>query len=124
FFLVVFAATGIGNGSTYKMIPAIWRHEAERATTPNTPERTAALGAATKQASAAIGVIGAVGAIGGFLIPLAFSAPWVEDPMSATKGAFVVFTLFYGVCGAVCWFCYLRTSVLTARLPSLAHARV
>ena len=34
FFLCVFAATGIGNGSTYKMIPAIWRTEAERATTP------------------------------------------------------------------------------------------
>ena len=36
FFLCVFAATGIGNGSTYKMIPAIWRTEAERATTPGT----------------------------------------------------------------------------------------
>ncbi|MDS8883751.1 hypothetical protein RLK73_00800, partial [Streptococcus pneumoniae] len=79
--------TGIGNGSTYKMIPAIWRTEAERATPAGTPERTAALLAGTKQASAAIGVIGAVGAIGGFLIPMAFSAPWVADPMSATKGA-------------------------------------
>ena len=38
------------------------------------PERSAALLAGTKQASAAIGVIGAVGAIGGFLIPMAFSA--------------------------------------------------
>ena len=35
FFLCIFAATGIGNGSTYKMIPAIWRSEAERATTPH-----------------------------------------------------------------------------------------
>ncbi|WKN48824.1 MFS transporter [Nocardioides sp. Arc9.136] len=101
FFLCVFAATGIGNGSTYKMIPAIWRTEAERATTAGTPERTAAVDAATKQASAAIGVIGAVGAVGGFLVPLAFSSPWVEDPMSATKGAFVVFTAFYVVCAAV-----------------------
>ena len=62
FFLCIFAATGIGNGSTYKMIPAIFRTEAERATTPNTSERRAALDAATKQSSAAIGVIGAVGA--------------------------------------------------------------
>jgi NNP family nitrate/nitrite transporter-like MFS transporter len=75
FFLCVFASTGIGNGSTYKMIPAIWRTEAERATEPGTPQRAAALLAATKQASAAIGVIGAVGAIGGFLIPIAFSSP-------------------------------------------------
>ena len=55
----------------------------------------------TKQASAAIGVIGAVGAIGGFLIPIAFSSPWVDNPLSATKGAFIVFACFYVVCAVV-----------------------
>ena len=123
FFLCVFAATGIGNGSTYKMIPAIWRTEAERATTPGTPERSAALLAGTKQASAAIGVIGAVGAIGGFLIPMAFSAPWVEDPMSAAKGSFVVFTCFYVVCATVTWFVYLRRPS-ASRATSLAGAGI
>jgi NNP family nitrate/nitrite transporter-like MFS transporter len=123
FFLCVFAATGIGNGSTYKMIPAIWRTEAERATVPGTPERTAALLRGTKQASAAIGVIGAVGAIGGFLIPMAFSAPWVADPMSATKGAFVVFTAFYVVCAAVTWAVYLRRPA-EVRATSLAGAGI
>ncbi len=123
FFLCVFAATGIGNGSTYKMIPAIWRTEAERSTTPGTPERSAALLAGTKQASAAIGVIGAVGALGGFLIPMAFSAPWVEDPMSAAKGAFVVFTCFYVVCAAVTWFVYLRRPA-ESRATSLAGAGI
>ena len=96
FFLLIFASTGIGNGSTYKMIPAIWRREAEthhrgrvrRSGPPPSPP-------STKQASAALGVIGAVGALGGFLIPIAFSSPWVDDPLSATKGAFVVFTAFY-----------------------------
>ena len=43
FFLCVFASTGIGNGSTYKMIPAIWRTEAERTTDAGSPARTAAL---------------------------------------------------------------------------------
>ena len=123
FFLCVFAATGIGNGSTYKMIPAIWRTEAERSTRPGTPERRAALLAGTKQASAAIGVIGAVGALGGFLIPMAFSAPWVADPMTAAKGAFVVFTGFYVVCGAVTWFVYLR-SPAEVRTTSLAGAGI
>ncbi|MDP2772873.1 MAG: MFS transporter [Nocardioides sp.] len=124
FFLCVFAATGIGNGSTYKMIPAIWRTEAERATAPGTPERTSALLAATKQASAAIGVIGAVGAIGGFLIPIAFSAPWVTDPMSATKGAFVVFTAFYVVCAAVTWVVYLRKPHEAKAHVSLANVGI
>jgi len=110
FFLCVFAATGIGNGSTYKMIPAIWRTGAVRATTEGTPERTSAVAEATKRASAAIGVIGAVGAIGGFLIPLAFAAPWVDDPTSSTQGAFVVFTAYYVVCALVTWAVFLRRS--------------
>ena len=57
----VFAATGIGNGSAYKMIPAIWRNEARR-TAPGSPERAAALAIATKESSAALGIVGAVGA--------------------------------------------------------------
>ncbi len=121
FFLCIFAATGIGNGSTYKMIPAIFRTEAERATTPNTPERVVALREATTRSSAAIGIIGAVGAIGGFLIPLAFSAPWVDDPLSATQGAFVVFACFYVVCAGVTYVVYLRGR---ARATSLATARI
>jgi len=108
FFLLVFAATGVGNGSTYKMIPAIFRTEAERATTPGTKERVAALLAATKKSSAAIGIIGAAGAIGGFLIPITFSSPWVDDPMEATKTAFTIFTVFYFACAGTTWFVYLR----------------
>jgi NNP family nitrate/nitrite transporter-like MFS transporter len=121
FFLCIFAATGIGNGSAYKMIPAIWRTEAERATTPNTPERSAALSTATKQASAALGVVGAMGALGGFLIPIAFSSPWVDNPLSATKGAFMVFTAYYVLCAAVTWTVYLRHP---AKATSLARAGI
>ncbi len=124
FFLCVFAATGIGNGSTYKMIPAIWRSDVERSTAPGTPERTAAVSVATKQSSAALGVIGAVGAMGGFLIPLAFASPWVDDPLSATKGAFSLFAAYYVLCAGVTWFCYLRRSLMVARVPSLAAANV
>ncbi|GAA4363355.1 MFS transporter [Nocardioides caricicola] len=121
FFLLIFASTGIGNGSTYKMIPSIWRREAEETTAPGTPERAAALSAATKQSSAALGVIGAVGAMGGFLIPLAFSSPWVDDPLSATKGAFVVFTCFYVVCALVTVAVYLRRP---SRATKLAMAGI
>ncbi len=91
------------------------RHDAEHL------RATAALDAATKQSSAAIGVIGAVGALGGFLIPLAFSSPWVDDPLSATKGAFVVFTCFYVVCAVVTYAVYLRRTVSAT---SLARAGI
>jgi NNP family nitrate/nitrite transporter-like MFS transporter len=116
FFLLIFASTGIGNGSTYKMIPAIWRREAEVTTEAGTPERAEALASSTKQASAALGVIGAVGAMGGFLIPLAFSSPWVPDPLTATKGAFVVFTGYYVLCAVVTVAVYLRRPARATRL--------
>lgn len=112
-FMLVFACSGIGNGSTYKMIPAIFRTDAERATSEGSPERELALLDGTKKSSAAVGIIGAVGAIGGFLIPITFGSPWVSDPLSATKAAFIVFTCFYVVCAAVTWAVYLRRSAAT-----------
>jgi NNP family nitrate/nitrite transporter-like MFS transporter len=107
-FLLVFACTGIGNGSTYKMIPALHRADAVLATADGTPERELALLDGTKRSSAAVGIIGAVGAIGGFLIPITFNSPWVSEPLAATRGAFAVFTAFYLVCLAVTWAVYCR----------------
>ena len=121
FFLCVFAATGIGNGSAYKMIPAIWRNEVEVTTDADTPERASALKVAMKESSAALGVVGAAGALGGFLIPLAFASPWVDNPLSATKGAFMAFTFYYVVCAVVCYVVYIRRSARTAHL---ADARI
>lgn len=119
FFLLVFAATGIGNGSAYKMIPAIWRREAETTSPAGSPARDAAIAVATKESSAALGVVGAAGALGGFLIPIAFSSPWVDDPMSATKGAFVVFTAYYVLCALVTYAVYVRTPARAAK-PAMA----
>ena len=107
-FLLVFFFAGIGNGSTYKMIPAIFKTEADRSATPNTPEHAAAMLNSTKRASAAVGIIGAVGAIGGFLIPITFGSPWITDPLEATKTAFMAFTLFYLVCASVTYLVYVR----------------
>jgi NNP family nitrate/nitrite transporter-like MFS transporter len=114
-FLFVFAATGVGNGSVYRMIPAIWKVQAKKAGAPGSPARVAADARATKEASAVLGIAGAIGALGGFLIPITFGSPWVDDPVSAVKSAFVVFTLFYVVCLAVTWFCYLRPKSEMAR---------
>jgi NNP family nitrate/nitrite transporter-like MFS transporter len=107
-FLFVFACTGIGNGSTYKMIPAIFRKDAVVATAQGTPERELAVLDATKKSSAAVGIIGAVGALGGFLIPITFNSPWVTEPLDATKGAFTIFLVFYLACAATTFAVYLR----------------
>jgi nitrate/nitrite transporter NarK len=107
-FLFVFAATGIGNGSTYRMIPLIWKSYALKAGADGTPDRDVAEKKATKESSAVIGIAGAIGALGGFLIPITFSAPWIDDPVDAVKSAFVVFAVFYVICLAVTWVFYLR----------------
>ncbi|QIK67505.1 MFS transporter [Nocardioides sp. HDW12B] len=113
-FMVVFAATGVGNGSTYRMIPAIWRHRAEKATLPGTPDRELSLAAAVKESSAAVGIIGAVGALGGFGIPMMFGAPWIDDPVSAVRTAFVLFIGYYALCALVTWAVYLRRGAALA----------
>ncbi|WP_234411024.1 MFS transporter [Nocardioides terrigena] len=121
-FLFVFAATGIGNGSTYRMIPLILQRQAEHTTTPAT--RRADMARATKESSAVIGIAGAVGAIGGFLIPLTFGSPWVTDPVEAVKMAFGVFTGFYVACLATTWFFYTRRVTVAGRAPEFATADV
>jgi nitrate/nitrite transporter NarK len=115
-FLFVFAATGIGNGSTYRMIPLIWKSYAIAAGPDGSPERAAAEKKAPKESSAVIGIAGAVGALGGFLIPITFSAPWVADPVDACKGAFLAFTIFYVACLTVTWAFYLRPRSLMAKV--------
>ncbi|MGK3952672.1 MFS transporter [Microbacterium sp. I2] len=70
-FLVLFAATGMGNGSTYRMIPSIFAARGiAKGVVPGTPE---ALGVQRK-AAAALGLISAIGAYGGFLIPQVLNA--------------------------------------------------
>ncbi|WP_311210221.1 MULTISPECIES: MFS transporter [unclassified Aeromicrobium] len=114
-FLFVFAASGVGNGSTYRMIPIIWKVQAEQAGPEGSSERRDALLRSTREASAVLGIVGAIGAIGGFLIPMTFGAPWITDPVSAVKTAFALFAAFYVVCLVVTWAVYLRPRSAMAR---------
>jgi NNP family nitrate/nitrite transporter-like MFS transporter len=122
-FLVLFVATGIGNGSTYRMIPSIFREEKLRAVGPSSEAKEAALRSAVLESAAALGFIGAVGACGGYLIPRGFGAS-----IAATGGphlALEIYLLFYITCIALTWWYYLRRSFLAQRAPTnLAQARV
>ncbi|MBW8729490.1 MAG: NarK/NasA family nitrate transporter [Terrabacter sp.] len=89
-FVLLFVLSGIGNGSVYKMIPALF--EAKSASVPGPAvERTAW---SRSMAGALIGIAGAIGALGGVLINLGLRASYQGASHSATA-AFVVFTLFY-----------------------------
>jgi NNP family nitrate/nitrite transporter-like MFS transporter len=122
-FLILFVTTGIGNGSTYRMIPSIFREEKLReAKGSGEAGRLAAVKAASIEAAAALGFIGAVGACGGYLIPRGFGAS-----IAMTGGphlALAVFLAFYVTCLALTWWYYLRKSFLVAGAAHLAEARV
>ncbi|WP_138443674.1 MFS transporter [Sinomonas susongensis] len=99
-FLVLFAASGIGNGSTYRMIPVIFARASRAARSGAAQSQTARL------SSAALGLVSAIGAYGGFAIPQLLGAS------SSGTGSYV--PAFFGFVGAyalmliVSWACYLR----------------
>jgi MFS transporter, NNP family, nitrate/nitrite transporter len=122
-FLVLFVTTGIGNGSTYRMIPSIFREEKLReAKGSGESGRLAAIKAASIEAAAALGFIGAVGACGGYLIPRGFGTSIAAT--GAPHLALEVFLAFYVTCIGLTWWYYLRKNLLVMRAPSLAEARV
>ncbi|QLH22142.1 NarK/NasA family nitrate transporter [Streptomyces sp. Rer75] len=108
-FIALFVLSGLGNGSTYKMIPGIF--QAKAAARGLTGEEAASYG--RRLSGAAMGLIGAVGALGGIGINLAFR----QSFGSAHSGtpAFVSFLAFYALCSAVTWAVYLRRSPAKAR---------
>jgi len=121
-FILLFLFSGLGNGSTYKMIPAIFRRQAlERV--GQGMDRTAAMLHARRISSAAVGLIGAVGALGGLAINLAF-----RQSFAATKSgapAFWAFLVFYLVCAVVTYLVYMRqTTTVKVGADETAFARV
>jgi NNP family nitrate/nitrite transporter-like MFS transporter len=118
-FISLFVFSGLGNGSTYKMIPAIFRAKAQSAIEAGAEEKPTLL-RARRLSGALIGLAGAIGALGGVFINLAFR----ESFMTAKTGipAFVAFLAFYGVCFVVTWAVYLRKpSSVEAAEPALAR---
>jgi NNP family nitrate/nitrite transporter-like MFS transporter len=112
-FLALFVLTGIGNGSTYRMIPSIFRaQKLSEAHGQGETGRSLAVKAAGLEAATALGFIGAIGAVGGYLIPRGFGAS-----IAATGGPYLaleIFLLFYITCIALTWWYYLRRSSLLA----------
>jgi NNP family nitrate/nitrite transporter-like MFS transporter len=104
-FVGLFVFSGIGNGSTYKMIPAIFRSRAMAARAAGgsfaETERDA-----RRLSGAVIGIAGAIGAFGGVLVNLAFRQSFLDT--GNAEAAYIGFIAFYALCFALTWFCYLR----------------
>ena len=83
-FILLFATTGIGNGSTFRMIPIIFEKE---------------------QAGPVLGWTSAIAAYGAFLIPKIFAT---QIKAGTPEYALYGFALYYASCLAVNWWFYAR----------------
>ncbi|UFU04089.1 MFS transporter [Ruania suaedae] len=104
-FMVLFIASGVGNGSLYRMIPAVFRAGAR------TPEQASA---ARRAAAGCIGIAGATGAFGGFLIPRGFAVS--TDLSGSLVPALWLFIGCYAVMAVVTWAAYARRDSTMARI--------
>jgi MFS transporter, NNP family, nitrate/nitrite transporter len=106
-FIVMFVTTGIGNGSTFRMIPVIFLTERQRAAAGRgEAAEKQAVAEASKEGAAVLGFSSAFAAYGAFFIPKAFgsSITLTGGPEAALYG----FLAFYLSCIALTWFCYSR----------------
>ncbi len=95
-FMLLFMTTGIGNGSTFRMIPVIFRTLHERRNSQDLVNQ------ARKESAAVVGFAGGFAAYGGFFIPKMFGSGL------GINGTFVVLIVFYVVCIALTWWYYSR----------------
>jgi NNP family nitrate/nitrite transporter-like MFS transporter len=133
-FMVLFAASGIGNGSTFRMIPIIFlterqreaakEHAARATAAPGRPKQgggprgglaqlaatgvdmTQAVRDANKEAAAVLGFSSAIGAYGGFFIPKSYGTSIALT--GGPAGALYAFVIFYVTCVLITWWYYSR----------------
>ena len=102
-FIVLFATTGIGNGSTFRMIPIIFSKE---------------------QAGPVLGWTSAIAAYGAYLIPKIFAT---QIKAGTPEYALYGFAVYYASCLVVNWWFYAartrRSSVRNAHATSHLHLR-
>nr|WP_307189374.1 NarK family nitrate/nitrite MFS transporter [Massilia sp. UBA6681] len=106
-FLVLFACTGVGNASTFRMIPVIFLSLHQRAAAGQ-PEavQAQAVASANKEAAAVLGFTSAIAAYGAFFIPKSYGTSIALT--GSADAALWCFIGFYMSCIAVTWWFYSR----------------
>ncbi len=105
-FMVLFFATGVGNASTFQMIPMIMGQEVGRLM----PELrgTGFQRQADRESAAIIAFTSAIAAYGAFFIPKAYGTSITLS--GGPELALWVFMTFYAICVVITWFYYTRRS--------------
>jgi NNP family nitrate/nitrite transporter-like MFS transporter len=103
-FMALFFFTGVGNASTFQMIPVIMGREV-----PRLMPKLAGAERARQTAMESAGVVAfssAIGAYGGFFIPKAYGSSIAMT--GSPVGALWVFLAFYVICLVITWAAYTR----------------
>ena len=103
-FMALFFLTGVGNASTFQMIPSIMRQEIPRLMPQLDEAQT--LKQSERESAAIIAFTSAIAAYGAFFIPKAYgtSIGLTGAPNAALWG----FAGFYAVCVVITWIFYAR----------------
>ncbi|MFM9434287.1 MFS transporter, NNP family, nitrate/nitrite transporter [Janthinobacterium sp. CG_23.3] len=106
-FMLLFAGTGIGNASTFRMIPVIFLTERQRAAAgKGRPAEERAIVDANREGAAVLGFTSAVAAYGAFFIPKSYGTSIALT--GSPDAALWCFVGFYVSCIAITWWCYAR----------------
>ena len=103
-FLLLFFATGVGNASTFQMIPNIMRQEMSRLMP--TADAATRLRQAEKESAAITGFTSAIAAFGAFFIPKSYGTS--IDLTGGVQAALWGFFIFYVTCIVITWAVYTR----------------
>lgn len=101
-FLLLFTITGVANGSSYRMIPLVFRLSVPAG------DRVGH----ERKASAALGFIGAIGGFGGFAIPQVLNAS--NELTGSFEAAFWCFAAAYVGFAFLTWAVYMRPGTIFA----------
>jgi len=107
-FMALFFFTGVGNASTFQMIPAIMGKEV-----PRLMPHLAGAERARQTAMESAGIVAfssAIGAYGGFFIPKAYGSSIAMT--GSPVGALWLFLGFYVLCLIITWAAYVRPGAL------------
>jgi NNP family nitrate/nitrite transporter-like MFS transporter len=115
-FVALFVLSGLGNGSTYAMIPLPYQAASARSIAAGEDPATARL-AARRKAGAVIAIAGTFGGLGGVAINLAFRQSYAAA--HSARPALIGFLAFYAVCVAVTLYARRRaTAPVPAPVPA------
>lgn len=104
-FIALFALTGIGNGSTYRMIPSIFNRLRDRRG-DGSDESVLDF---KRQSAGAVGIISSIGAFGGFAIPFVYM--WSRETFEGSiVPALQIYVVVFLVMAVLTWVFYLRKS--------------